>query len=234
MFSILIPTWNNLAYLKLAVASIRRHSVPSAQPHQIILHINDGSDGTLAWAREQGLAYSHTAHNAGICLAVNQAAMQADRPYIVYLNDDMVVCPGWDTRLLARIQALPSNLFMVSGTMVEPRASGNACVVVRDFGDDFSMKLWHAGCRHFIGVGDALVYHFQCKTTGKIVKNDGRAQFLAKWGMTQGSFDRYFLRRGQLLQRVGTAGSGAVSEPEDSARFRWAQRKDRWKRRLAG
>ena len=288
MFSILIPTWNNLAYLKLAVASIRRHSVPSAQPHQIILHINDGSDGTLAWAREQGLAYSHTAHNAGICLAVNQAAMQADRPYIVYLNDDMVVCPGWDTRLLARIQALPSNLFMVSGTMVEPRASGNACVVVRDFGDsaetfreaellaalpqlvradwagatwpptvvhrdwwfrvggyssefspgmssdnDFSMKLWHAGCRHFIGVGDALVYHFQCKTTGKIVKNDGRAQFLAKWGMTQGSFDRYFLRRGQLLQRVGTAGSGAVSEPEDSARFRWAQRKDRWKRRLS-
>ena len=248
MFSILIPTWNNLAYVKLAVDSIRRHS---AQAHQIVLHINDGSDGTLAWAREQGLAYSHTPHNAGICLAVNQAAMQADRPYIVYLNDDMVVCPGWDTRLLARIQSLPGNLFLVSGTMVEPRESGNACVVVRNFGDtaetfreaellaalpqlvradwagatwpptvvhrdwwfrvggyssefspglssdnDFSMKLWHAGCRHFIGVGDALVYHFQCKTTGKIVKNDGRAQFLAKWGMTQGSFDRYFLRRG--------------------------------------
>ena len=287
MFSILIPTWNNLAYLKLAVASIRRHSVPSAQSHQIILHINDGSDGTLAWARDQGLAYSHTPHNAGICLAVNQAAMQADRPYIVYLNDDMVVCPGWDTRLLARIQALPSNLFMVSGTMVEPRESGNACVVVRDFGDsaetfreaelltalpqllradwagatwpptvvhrdwwfrvggyssefspgmssdnDFSMKLWHAGCRHFIGVGDSMVYHFQCKTTGKIVKNDGRAQFLAKWGMTQGSFDRYFLRRGQLLQRAGTAGSGAVAEPEDTSSLRWARRKDQWKRRL--
>ena len=45
MLSILIPTWNNLPYLKLAVDSIRRHSACS---HQIIVHVNDGSDGTRA------------------------------------------------------------------------------------------------------------------------------------------------------------------------------------------
>ena len=278
MFSIVIPTWNNLAYARLAVDSIRRHS---AFAHQVILHVNDGSDGTLDWARDQGLAHTHTPHNAGICLAVNEAAMLATQPYLVYLNDDMVVCPGWDARLLARIQALPTDLFMVSGTMVEPRETGNACVVVRDFGDsaetfreaellaalpglvrgdwagatwpptvvtrawwhkvggysselspgmssdnDFAMKLWQAGCRHFIGVGDALVYHFQCKSTGKVVKNDGRAQFLAKWGMGQRSFDRYCLRRGQPLP----AGDGRLPEMEASAAARWALRKDRLKR----
>lgn len=284
MFSILIPTWNNLPYLQLAVASIRRHAVV---PYQIVLHINDGSDGTLAWGQQQAcaqrLVFTHTPHNAGICLAVNQAAMLADQRYIVYLNDDMVVCPGWDSRLLARIQALPTDLFMVSGTMVEPRESGNACVVVRDFGDtaetfrepellaalpqlqradwagatwpptvvhrdwwfrvrgyssefspgmssdnDFSMKLWRAGCRHFLGVGDALVYHFQCKSTGKVVKNDGRAQFLAKWGCSQGTFDRQFLRRGQALP----GGDGAVPDPVDGPALRWALRKDNLKRRL--
>jgi glycosyltransferase involved in cell wall biosynthesis len=57
MFSILIPTWNNLPYLKLAVDSIRRHS---ASAHQIIVHVNDGSDGTRAWVREQGLNHTHT------------------------------------------------------------------------------------------------------------------------------------------------------------------------------
>ncbi len=44
--------------------------------------------------------------------------------------------------------------------------------------NDFSMKLWDAGCRVFLGVGDSLVYHFQQKSTGKVVKNDGRRQFL--------------------------------------------------------
>ena len=251
MFTILIPSWNNLPYLKLAVDSVRRHS---AHAHQIVVHVNDGADGSLAWVREQGLAHTHSPANVGICLAVNEAAMHATQPYICYLNDDMVVLPGWDTALLARIERLPTSLFMVSGTMVEPRQTNNACVVVADFGDttetfreaellaalpqlkradwsgatwpptvvhrdwwfklggysteltpgmssdnDFSMKLWHAGCRHFIGVGDALVYHFQCKSTGKVVKNDGRTQFLHKWGTSQSSFDHDCLRRGQPL-----------------------------------
>ena len=35
MFSILIPTWNNLPYLQRAVDGIRRHS---AAAHQVIVH----------------------------------------------------------------------------------------------------------------------------------------------------------------------------------------------------
>ena len=49
MFSIIIPTWNNLPYLRLVIESLRRHSMHS---HQIIVHVNDGSDGTLAWVRD--------------------------------------------------------------------------------------------------------------------------------------------------------------------------------------
>ena len=57
MFSILLPTWNNLPLLKLCVHSIRTHS---AYGHQIIVHVNDGSDGTLEWVREQGLDHTHS------------------------------------------------------------------------------------------------------------------------------------------------------------------------------
>lgn len=203
MFSILLPTWNNLALLKLCVQSIRAHS---AHDHQIIVHVNDGSDGTLAWVREQGLDHTHSPENVGICLAVNESAMLARHDYIVYLNDDMVCCPGWDTALLRRLDSLDTDLFMLSGTMIEPVDTGNPCVVVGDYGrdadtfdaarlladvprlvrgdwfgatwpptlvhrrwwfklggysseltpgmssdNDFSMKLWHAGCRIFLG-----------------------------------------------------------------------------------
>jgi GT2 family glycosyltransferase len=280
VFSILIPSWNNLPYLRLCVDSIRRNS---AHAHQIIVHVNDGSDGTLEWVRGAGLDATYSETNIGICYAMNEAAMRARREHLVYLNDDMYCLPGWDAALLARAQKMPSELYLLSGTMVEPRDSGNPCVVVADHGDtvatfreaellarvwqlrradwcgatwpptlvhrkwwfkvggystelspgmssdnDFSMKLWHAGCRHFIGVGDSLVYHFQCKSTGKVVKNDGRRQFLNKWGMTQSTFDRFYLRRGQVL-----VGDAALSEPsvETTPGLRWALRKGSLRKR---
>lgn len=278
MFSIVIPTWNNLAHLQLVVRSIREHS---GEPHQIVVHVNDGSDGSLDWVRAQGLEHTASADNIGICYAMNEAAMLARHEHLVYMNDDMYCLPGWDTALQRRAAAMPTDLYLLSGTMVEPRDSGNPCVVVGPYGDgvgnfreaellrdaptlrradwygatwpptlvarrwwfrvggystelspgmssdnDFSMKLWHAGCRHFIGVGDSLVYHFQQKSTGKVVKNDGRRQFLDKWGMTQSTFDRFYLRRGQPL-----AGD-ALPEPEDSPALRRALLKSRLRKRF--
>ena len=278
MFSILIPTWNNLELLKLCVRSIRDNS---AHTHQIIVHVNDGSDGTLEWVRAQQLAHTHSPQNIGICLAVNESAMLAQHDYILYLNDDMYCCPGWDTALIEKLKGLDTDLFMLSGTMIEPRDTSNPCVIVRDYGsdtqnfdekrllaelpqhhkvdwygatwpptlvskrwwfkvggyssefspgmssdNDFSMKLWHAGCRIFLGVGDSLVYHFQCKSTGKVKKNDGGKQFLHKWGMRQSVFDRYYLRRGMPAQSL------RLPEPEDSRDLRWQLLRSDLKRRL--
>lgn len=278
MFSILIPTWNNLALLQLCVRSIRDNS---AFPHQIIVHVNDGSDGSLDWVREQGLTHTASPDNIGICLAVNEAAMHATQDYILYLNDDMYCCPGWDTALVDKLKQLDTDLFMLSGTMIEPRETNNPCVVVGDYGteahtfdesrlladlpnlrkadwlgatwpptlvsrrwwfkvggyssefspgmssdNDFSMKLWHAGCRVFYGVGDSFVYHFQCKSTGKVKKNDGGRQFLMKWGMRQSVFDRYYLRRGTPAREL------KLGEPEDTRELRWQLLRSRIKRAL--
>ena len=45
--SIIIPTFNNLDYLKFFLRSLK---INSTFDHEIILHINDGSDGTLKYA----------------------------------------------------------------------------------------------------------------------------------------------------------------------------------------
>ena len=42
MFSIIIPTFNNLEYLKLCLKSILKNS---KFDHEIIVHINEGNDG---------------------------------------------------------------------------------------------------------------------------------------------------------------------------------------------
>lgn len=66
--------------------------------------------------------------------------------------------------------------------------------------DDFAMKMWQAGCRYYKGLGNSRVYHFISKSTGRVVKNDGRRQFQQKWGLKQSAFHRYFLHRGEPYQ----------------------------------
>ena len=52
MFSIIIPTFNNLEYLKLCLKSIQKNS---KFDHEIIVHINEGNDGTLEYLRIKSL-----------------------------------------------------------------------------------------------------------------------------------------------------------------------------------
>ena len=92
-FSILIPTWNNLEYLKLCIHSIRKNST---YPHQIIVHVNDGSDGTLEWIKQSGIEYRHTEENVGVCWALNGLRPLVRTDYILFMNDDMYVLPNWD------------------------------------------------------------------------------------------------------------------------------------------
>ena len=92
MFSIIIPTWNNLPYLKLVVDSLRRHS---AYDHQIIVHVNDGSDGTLDWVRHEGIEHTASPANIGICHAVNLAAALGADPEAVDVTY-VLACPRGD------------------------------------------------------------------------------------------------------------------------------------------
>ena len=93
LFSILIPSWNNLPFLKLCVESIRKNSKYN---HQIIVHVNEGSDGTLEWVREQNLDYTYTPENAGVCIAMNMMRTKVKTDYLYFVNDDMYLLPDWD------------------------------------------------------------------------------------------------------------------------------------------
>ena len=131
MFSIVIPSWNNLDCLRLCVDSIRRYS---KFDHEILVHLNDGSDGSLEWIKAQGIRYTHTDKNVGICMAVNHLVAQATHDWVLYLNDDMVAAPGWDTALLEATGSAGTDLAMYFGTLVQPKNGGNHVVIERDFG----------------------------------------------------------------------------------------------------
>ncbi len=268
-FSIVIPSWNNLAFLKNCTAGIRENS---ATEHEIIIHVNEGSDGTLAWVKESGFLHTWNPANAGICIGLNSASALCNKNFLVYMNDDMYPLPGWDTRLSDAIRDAGDQAFFISSTMIEPVDTGNPCAIApRDFGKaietfdpgklktfhsgfrfrdwsgaswppnvvtldlwrkvggyseefspgmysdpDFAMKLWKAGVRYFRGVGDSRVYHFQSKSTGKVLMNPGRQQFRKKWGISASVFAGVYLRRGREFK-------GALPEAGPGYRIAFAR-----------
>ena len=117
-FSILVPTYNNLDYLKLAINSIKKNS---KYDHEIILHINDGSDGTLDYAIINKLIYTHSKTNIGLCSSINKAATKISTKYVLYVHDDMYLCKNWDEILKKEIEILDDDLFYLSGTNYEIR-----------------------------------------------------------------------------------------------------------------
>lgn len=132
-FSILIPTWNNIEYLKLCISSVKMNSSLSIQ---IIVFVNEGNDGTMEWLNTQeGIDYIHSDQNVGICYALNMCRSLVKSDYIIYLNDDMYVLPNWDTELDKEVTNLPNKSFMLSSTMIEPNDTGNPCVIVKNYGE---------------------------------------------------------------------------------------------------
>ena len=120
VFTILMPSWNNLPYLKCCVESIRKNS---KYQHEIIVHVNEGKDGTLEWVREQGLSHTHSEGNAGVCYGFNGPASLATSQHIVLSDDDYYYTPNWDEPLLKEVQSRNDIYFCITGTMIEHSAS---------------------------------------------------------------------------------------------------------------
>ena len=118
LFSIMIPTWNNLDFLKLCIRSIQKNSTYN---HEILIHVNEGNDGTLEWVKKQGFKFSYTPENVGVCYALNSLRPIVTTNYILYMNDDMYVCPGWDEALYKEIIKIGHKKFFLSATLIQPR-----------------------------------------------------------------------------------------------------------------
>ncbi len=129
MFSILIPTFNNIEYLKICINSLKKNSLYN---HEIILHINDGSDGTLEYVTKNDFKFTYSKDNIGMPKALNKSSKLSKKDYILISHDDFYYCPHWDKSLKEEIEKLDTKNFYISGTMV------GAGQVYFDAGDNYS------------------------------------------------------------------------------------------------
>jgi GT2 family glycosyltransferase len=115
-FSIIIPTFNNLEYLKLCLHSLKKNS---KFDHEVIVHNNGNEEPTNSYLVSNNVLFTYTRENIGITGGVNTGARKASTNYIVYAHDDFYFLPGWDIEWANEIKNINGNKFYLSGTMVQ-------------------------------------------------------------------------------------------------------------------
>jgi GT2 family glycosyltransferase len=105
--TIIVVTYNNLALNKLCLESIIRNT--DYPNYEVIVVDNDSADGTPAYlrymaAQHHGIQIILNATNNGFARANNQGIARSTGEYIVLLNNDTIVPPGWLSRLLRHLQ----------------------------------------------------------------------------------------------------------------------------------
>jgi GT2 family glycosyltransferase len=105
--SIIIVTFNQVAFTKLCLATILANS-PSEPDYEVIIIDNASTDGTAGFlqsaAEQQGrIRLVRNRSNRGFAPAVNQGLSLARGDALVVLNNDTLVPPGWLGGLLSHL-----------------------------------------------------------------------------------------------------------------------------------
>ncbi len=98
--SIVIPVFNQLEYTHACLASLQG---VEEQTHFEVIIVDDCSTDATAEVIGQvsGISYVRNERNSGFVSSCNRGAEKARGKYLLFLNNDTVVKPGWLTALVA-------------------------------------------------------------------------------------------------------------------------------------
>ena len=130
MITFCIPSKNNLRYLKPCIKSIQDNSY---YPNQIIVYVDQDTDGTVEWLRENGIKFiqNHEETPRGIGFAYDTMFQWADREYVIAFHADMILGPHADKHMMD----IKTKDNIVCATRIEPPLHPPGIEkIVQDFG----------------------------------------------------------------------------------------------------
>ncbi len=97
--SIIIPVFNQLEYTHACLASLQ--TVEEQAPFEVIIVDDCSTDATAdVLPQVEGIIYLRNEKNSGFVVSCNHGAENARGKYLVFLNNDTLLKPGWLTALL--------------------------------------------------------------------------------------------------------------------------------------
>ncbi len=144
--TVVIPNYKGKEYIRPCLDSLREEQARYLDGEQdkpplfkVLVVDNGSTDGVPEIVRREypEVTLLELAENTGFCHAVNLGIRAADTPYVLLLNNDTVVKPGFVQALLARMES-DGRIFSVSPLMLSMEDESR----VDDAGDRYNALGW--------------------------------------------------------------------------------------------
>ncbi len=150
--SIIIPVFNNVALTQQCLGALYANTDDTV-PFEVIIVDNGSTDETPQYLQNEqkqksNLKVISNAENIGFARACNQGAQTATGDYVLFLNNDTEVQPGWLTAMLDVFRLHPDTAVVGNKLLFPDGTIQHAgVVIVRDEVLNLPLSPWHIGYR---------------------------------------------------------------------------------------
>ena len=161
--TIIIPNYNGLSFMEPCFESLKEQTV---RDFKVLVVDNGSTDGSVEWLKEHRVPSIFLKENTGFSGAVNTGIRAADTPYVLLLNNDTRVEPGFVAAMERAMDQSPK-IFSVSSRMIQMYHPE----LLDDAGDMYSILGWayqrgvgrsvnlcQKSCRVFSACAGAAIY----------------------------------------------------------------------------
>ena len=161
--TIIIPNYNGLSFMEPCFESLKEQTV---WDFKVLVVDNGSTDGSVEWLKEHRVPSIFLKENTGFSGAVNTGIRAADTPYVLLLNNDTRVEPGFVAAMERAMDQSPK-IFSVSSRMIQlyhPELLDDAGDMYSILGWAYqrgvgrSVNLYQKSCRVFSACAGAAIY----------------------------------------------------------------------------
>ena len=161
--TIIIPNYNGLSFMEPCFESLKEQTV---RDFKVLVVDNGSTDGSVEWLKEHRIPSIFLKENTGFSGAVNTGIRAADTPYVLLLNNDTRVEPGFVAAMERAMDQSPK-IFSVSSRMIQmyhPELLDDAGDMYSILGWAYqrgvgrSVNLYQKSCRVFSACAGAAIY----------------------------------------------------------------------------
>ena len=161
--TIIIPNYNGLSFMEPCFESLKEQIVSD---FKVLVVDNGSTDGSVEWLKEHRVPSIFLKENTGFSGAVNTGIRAADTPYVLLLNNDTRVEPGFVAAMERAMDQSPK-IFSVSSRMIQmyhPELLDDAGDMYSILGWAYqrgvgrSVNLYQKSCRVFSACAGAAIY----------------------------------------------------------------------------
>ena len=161
--TIIIPNYNGLSFMEPCFESLKEQTV---RDFKVLVVDNGSTDGSVEWLKEHRVPSIFLKENTGFSGAVNTGIRATDTPYVLLLNNDTRVEPGFVAAMERAMDQSPK-IFSVSSRMIQmyhPELLDDAGDMYSILGWAYqrgvgrSVNLYQKSCRVFSACAGAAIY----------------------------------------------------------------------------